>query len=70
MRYALGCARRLPLGEIYFIPVRLDDCAVPAEISEDIQYVDLYPDWDSAIDRVVAVMRRQERERGRPPAAA
>jgi hypothetical protein len=72
MRYALGCARRLPLGEIYFIPARLEECAVPAEISRDIQYVDLFPNWDAAVDRVVAVMRRQERERGRPlgPVAA
>jgi len=31
LRYALDCASRLPFGEIYFIPVRLDNCRVPAE---------------------------------------
>ena len=33
LRYALQCARKMPLGEIFFIPVRLNDCAVPAEIA-------------------------------------
>jgi hypothetical protein len=61
MRYAMQCARRVPLGEIFVIPVRLDDCAVPPEIALEIQYVDLFPDWKKGIDRVIAVMRKQER---------
>jgi hypothetical protein len=72
MRYALGCARRMPIGVIYFIPVRLDDCPVPSEIACDLQYVDLFEDWNRGIDRIVKVMKTQERERRdrRPPAAA
>jgi hypothetical protein len=64
LRYALQCARRTPLGEIFFIPLRLDDCPVPAEIALDHQWVDMFPEWNAGVERVVAVMRHQERQRG------
>lgn len=72
LRYAMACARRVPLGEIFFLPVRLDDCDVPPEISLDIQYVDLFPDWNVGFHRLVTVMRNQERRlrKSSPLAAA
>lgn len=45
IRYALDCARRVPLDEIFLIPLRLDECPVPAKIRREIQYIDLFPDW-------------------------
>ncbi len=68
LRYALDCARRLPLGEIFFIPVRFDDCPVPSPVSKEIQYVDLFPDWSQGLDRIVSVMRRNASQ-ARPRAA-
>ena len=59
LRYALDCAARLPLDEIFFIPVRFDDCRIPAEITGQIHYVDLFPDWDLGIRRIVEVIRRR-----------
>jgi len=59
LRYALTCAARVPLDEIFFIPVRLDGCTVPGHISKRIQYVDLFPDWAAGIKRVVAVIKVQ-----------
>lgn len=56
LRYALDCASRLPLGEIFFVPVRLDDCRVPAEIADWIQYVDLFPDWERGFAQVLAAL--------------
>jgi len=32
IRYALDCARRIPLDEIFVVPVRLDACRVPRSI--------------------------------------
>lgn len=58
LRYALDCARRVPLGQTYFIPVRLEECAVPLRISRQIQYVDLFPDWERGFQRILAAMRR------------
>ena len=63
LRYALDCARRLPLDGIYFIPVRLDNCMVPGQIANQIQYVDLFPDWNKGFRRIVAAMRKEWRSR-------
>lgn len=65
LRYALDCARQMPLDEIYIVPVRLDDCAVPRSIQHELQYIDLFPDWDAGIERLLAMLRR-EVERRRP----
>lgn len=58
LRYALDCARRIPLEEIYFIPVRLEECRVPAYIRQHIQYVDMFPDWDRGFQRILAAIGR------------
>ncbi len=44
LRYALSCASKVPLDEIFFIPLRLDNCIVPRSITAEVQYVDLFPD--------------------------
>jgi len=61
IRYALDCARRVPLDEAFLIPVRLDDCAVPARIRRETQYIDLFPDWERGLRRIVSVIERQLR---------
>jgi hypothetical protein len=63
IRYALDCALRVPLDETYLIPVRLDDCPVPARIRREIHYIDLFPDWDRGVRRVMAIIERQLRKR-------
>lgn len=65
LRYALNCAARIPLDEIFFIPVRLEDCPVPGCISRRLQYVDLFPDWSAGIAKLVAVMEKQAQGRRR-----
>ena len=71
LRYALTCAARVPLDEIFFIPVRLDSCTVPGRISKRIQYVDLFPDWEVGVRKVIAVMKVQQdtRKKKRLPLA-
>ncbi len=63
LRYALDCAARMPLGEIYFIPIRLDECRLPTQIVRQFQYVDLFPDWERGLARIVSVMRKALRQR-------
>jgi hypothetical protein len=58
LRYALDCARRVPLDEPFVIPVRLDDCRVPNRVANVIQYVDLFPDWEQGMGELAAAMRR------------
>ncbi|MFN7926115.1 MAG: toll/interleukin-1 receptor domain-containing protein [Bryobacteraceae bacterium] len=59
LRYALDCARLMPLDDTYLIPVRFDDCQVPHVIRRDTQYVDLFPDWERGVDRIAEMARRQ-----------
>ena len=63
LRYALLCAEKIPLDEIFLIPLRLDECTVPRRIAKQVQYVDLFPDWEAGLDRVIAVMKKQAASR-------
>jgi hypothetical protein len=65
LRYALFCAAKVPLDEIFLIPLRLDDCKVPGRISKQTQYLDLFPDWNSGVARLIAVMKAQQENRKR-----
>ena len=62
IRYALDCAQRVPLDDVFLIPVRLDDCPVPASIRRETQYIDLFPDWPRGFRRIVTVITRQLRK--------
>jgi len=66
IRYALDCARRIPLDEVFLIPVRLDACAVPSSIRREIQYIDLFPDWERGFRRIVTILTRQLRKQPIP----
>lgn len=60
IRYALDCAKRVPLDEVFLIPVRLDDCRVPSRIQRETQYVDLFPDWHTGLARVLQIIEEQQ----------
>ena len=63
IRYALDCARRVPLDDIFIVPVRLDECRVPRSIQREFQYIDLFPDWTRGLQRLARMMRREKRKR-------
>jgi hypothetical protein len=61
IRHALDCAQRVPLDEVFLIPVRLDNCNVPARIQNETQVVDLVPEWSAGLARVVKIIEEQRR---------
>jgi hypothetical protein len=61
IRLALECASRMPLDDVFLIPVRLDDCRIPTRIQRETQYVDLFPDWRSGFERVLRIIESQVR---------
>ncbi len=69
LRYALDCATRLPLDDVFILPVRLDDCEVPKQIAGRLQYIDLFPDWDRGVRRLVRMVHRAAARRDVPVAA-
>ncbi len=56
VRFALDCASRVPLDEVFLIPVRLDSCRVPLRIQRETQYVDLFPEWEAGLARIVEII--------------
>lgn len=65
IRYALDCARRIPLEEIFIVPVRLNACRVPRAIQSELQYIDLFPDWHRGLRRLAGTLRREVQGRKR-----
>jgi len=65
LRWAMDCARRVPLEQTFLVPVRLEACSVPRRISDQVHYVDLFPDWDRGMTRLVRAVKRTLRERSR-----
>ncbi len=60
LRYALEVAARMPLDEIFLLPVRLSECEVPLQIARKTQYIDLFPDWESGMKALLTVMTQRE----------
>ena len=63
LEYALRVASRVPAEEIFFVPVRLEECTVPAHIVKTTQYLDLFPDWDRGVDQLLKAIWHQTLER-------
>jgi hypothetical protein len=62
VRFALDFANRMPIDDVFLIPVRLDDCRVPARIQRETQYVDLCPNFEAGVERVVATIEARQRD--------
>ena len=60
LRYALDCADRMPLDETFLLPVRFDSCAVPMQIERQVQYVDLFPDFDRGFRQLLRALRKRK----------
>jgi len=55
--------RLRPTDMAWFIPVKLNRCEIPdrdigaGATLQDLQYVELYQDWDAGIQRIVNVIQ-------------
>jgi hypothetical protein len=66
LRHALECAARLPVDDLFFLPVRLDECRVPERIAGELQFVDLFPDFEAGVRRIVASIEGEWVRRSAP----
>ncbi|HEY3741375.1 MAG TPA: toll/interleukin-1 receptor domain-containing protein [Bryobacteraceae bacterium] len=57
LRLVLESATRVPLEDVFFLPVRLAECPIPERVASQFQYVDLFPDWKEGIAAIVDVIR-------------
>ena len=57
--------RRRPTDQAWFIPVKLSECEIPdreiggGETLEDLQYVELYKNWDDGIQKILSVIQSE-----------
>lgn len=51
-KLTLNVLDTIPEGQIYIIPLRLDECNVPYEIQK-YQYLDLFPDFEKKLDLII-----------------
>ena len=58
IKFALEIYKEVPEGQIYVIPLRLDDCEIPPSLAP-IQYVDLFPDWKVGIEKLIKAIHFQ-----------
>jgi TIR domain len=56
IRKALEVLDTVPEGEIFFVPVRLEDCEMPAHRTNQLHRVDLFPDFRRGLHNLVASM--------------
>jgi hypothetical protein len=55
---ALEILEEFPEDRPYLIPIRLDDCEVPERMHE-IQYVDLFRDWNRGLQKILSTINSQ-----------
>jgi hypothetical protein len=59
VRYALRCAERMPLDDVFVLPVRFGPCDIPSRIVWQTQYADLLPDWDAGMAKLIQAIRTE-----------
>jgi hypothetical protein len=62
VREAIDRLQRMPPGQCFVIPVRLDKCDIPYEELESIHRINMYEGWEHGILRIVAALRASEIE--------
>ncbi len=62
VRDALEVFREFPENETYLIPVRLDACEVPFDELAELQWVDLFPEWESGRDKLLRLFGATDRK--------
>lgn len=58
IRACLDVLRDKASGKVWLLPIRLDECELPDEISE-YQYSDLFPEWDDGLGKLLKSINAQ-----------
>jgi hypothetical protein len=59
IREAIDRFSYYPPGSIFLIPARLDDCRPLHPALREIQWVDLFPDWEAGLVKLIAALRQE-----------
>jgi hypothetical protein len=61
LKDALDVLDEFPRTSIYVIPARLDNCKVDDEKLADLHYVDLFPDWDKGVEKIIKAVSLEKK---------
>jgi hypothetical protein len=59
IREALDLVELLPEGRVFVVPVRIDPCEPHFQFLSDLQWIDLFPDWERGIALLLATLEAQ-----------
>lgn len=62
IRDALDVVREQPQDKIFLIPARLEPCQPSHEYLRDLNWVDLFPDWDHGVAKICRSLRPRRLE--------
>ncbi|HYX72948.1 MAG TPA: toll/interleukin-1 receptor domain-containing protein [Nitrososphaera sp.] len=62
IKQAIDVLEQYPENEIYIVPVRLDECEVTHEKLNDLNWVDLFPEWKDGQDKLLRLFGVQQGE--------
>lgn len=57
MKNAMDIQQEFPETDIYFIPVRLNNCEPQSFAITELQYVDLFPNWTTGLKKILKVLK-------------
>lgn len=57
MKNAMDIQQEFPETDIYFIPVRLNNCEPQSFAITELQYVDLFPNWATGLKKILKVLK-------------
>jgi hypothetical protein len=60
LKEALDILDQYPESSIFLIPVRLDACNTSYERLRDLQWVDMFPDWNNGLARILKSLKSQQ----------
>jgi hypothetical protein len=64
VREAMDISLELPPGQIFLIPVRLEQCEPNDERIKKLQWVDLFPSWETGIQRLLTAVSLANKHEG------
>lgn len=59
-RYILERLDHRPLGDIYLVPARLEECRARHPQINNLHYVDLFPSWDDGVRQIAKALGRSD----------
>jgi hypothetical protein len=60
MNEALEILQEFPQDQTFIVPARLENCRIPHDKLSELQYVDLFPNWQVGFNKVRAVIEREQ----------